>query len=56
MHIQVKDRERRGVLGAEVVHDTEVLVGLCGSRKREHHTYLVSDPNSISDLEEECWG
>ena len=53
-HIQVRDREQRRVLGAEVVHDMEVLVGLCGSRQREHHLYLVSDPDSVFDSEDKC--
>jgi len=48
----VRERERREVLGAEVVHDTEVVAGLCGFGQREHRAYSVSNPDS----EEECWG
>lgn len=45
-----------GCWGAGVVHDTKVLAGLCRSRQRKHCAYLVLDPNSVSDLEKECWG
>ena len=31
------------------MHDTEVLVGFCKSRQRVHRTYLVSDPDSVSE-------